>query len=197
MAVESTREQLPSKLLPEDAPDAVRELADRDFKAERDGTEPEKDVAPEAEHDAIFWLLQPPRAAFWETDVKYETPEGERTLVWRLRALKHAEIDEPERRFLRAADNDTDKLDEIGLAAEIVVAATERVADKESGNVIDLRSDAFRAGIPSASEALKARFDFQSGVLPALANEVRRISGWSPDRVGPARRVLVDVAKNS
>lgn len=197
MAVESTREQPPSELLPQDAPESVREIADRGVRAAERGEKPADEVSAAAEHDAVFWLLQPPRAAEWESDVKYETPEGTRDLLWRLRSVKGSELDEMERRYVRAAGGNAEDLDDVGLAAEIVARATLRVVDKASGTVLDLQSEAFRRGIPSAAEALRLTMDFQSGILTSLASEVRRISGWGPDRVGKSRRVLVDVAGKS
>jgi hypothetical protein len=189
----STTEQPSAEsLIPEEAPEAVREIA-KNPPAGAEGHEP---ITAQQEHDAVFYLLSTPQPILWQTDVKYETPEGTAVLEWIVRSLKPSEIDEPERRYLKAAGSPED-LDDIGLAAEIIVKATLRVTDKASQRIIDLNSKEFRAGVASSAEALKIRLEYQGGILPSLANEIRRISGWGPDRVGQARRVLVDVASKS
>lgn len=181
----------PSAGLPEDAPPAIRAAADGDT----------SDVTVGGEKDGIYWLLQPARAMHWECRVDYDTPEGIRPLRWGIRSLDGKRIDDIEQRN-STGEGPFAKVNQLTTNAELVAEASTIVRDSGSGRKIDLHSEEFRttpAGdvLASTAEALRLRMHFQSGLLAYLAEEVRRISGWSPDRVGQAQRVLVDAAGNS
>lgn len=177
----------PSELLPKDAPAAARAIADASPEDLKGTLE-----SGSTEHDAAYWLLQPQVAPVYEADVKFETPSGTRTLVFTMQALAGTAIDEIERKFYNA---DPMKIDDMGMACSLVATALKSVKDKDTGSVVDLQ-----ALVPTGytlADALKNRFTFQSGVMVSLANIARDISGWGPDRVGRANRVLVDLSGNS
>jgi hypothetical protein len=142
------------------------------------------------EHSVIHWLLQPQQAPRYDVPVKFETPEGTLELTFRLRSIAGDKLDGIERQYM---NEDPTKVDDMGLAAALIAASTEYVMDPKTGTRLELSDPKFVLGIGSVAEAIRARFHFQSGVLVNLANEVRRVSGWSPDRVGRASRVLVDL----
>lgn len=170
----------------EGAPKDVAEAADA-----------EGDVSLETAHAATYWLLQPQRAPEGTCEVQFDTPEGRQTLLWDIRAVPGETIDAIE---LENTSETTGRLDVTQAAAELVAKATIEIrpATGASGPSIDINSELFRSGptgmVPNAAEALKARFYFQSGILTFLQNEIRSLSGWSPDRVGPAKRKLVNLS---
>lgn len=158
-------------------------------------------LSPTDERDAIYWLLQPARATHWRSRVLYQTPEGERPVWWYLKSLDPGKIEAIERRN-QEGDGPFARLNAPAANAEIVDAATEKIEDCASGRSIDIEDERIRTTptgemIASRSEALRLRFHFQGGLLAYLAEEVRRLSGFSADRVGAAERVLVETVGNS
>lgn len=182
----------PRSDLPPDAPGAVQKAATPDGVAE---------LSPSEEADAIHWLLQPARPYRFKCTVKYDTPYGSRDLTWYIRQLDGKKIEGIEDRHRESGEGPFGKINTIMANPEVVAEATLEVQDAVSFRKLDIGSEEFRTApngelIPSKAEALRLRLHYQSGVLAYLAEEVRRISGYSADRVGSATRVLVDAAGN-
>jgi hypothetical protein len=183
------RELDPAADLPPDAPEPVRDAAR--------GKEP-KTTGDEIA--AIEFLLGPQQTTVWDCDVLYETPKGTATLKWRVESMRGEDIEKHERECLDMVDG-VQRMNERRLSAELVAAATVFVKDMTGRQTKPTDEDFRRTPSgdinPSAADALRGRFERQEGILYYLAQEIRRISGWSPDRVGNAQRVLVNVTGNS
>lgn len=156
---------------------------------------------PTDERDAIYWLLQPARATHWRCRVLYQTPEGERPVWWYLKSLDPGKIESIERRNMDG-EGPFARVNSVMANPEIVDAATEKIEDCATGRSINIEDERIRTTpegemIASRSEALRLRFHFQGGLLAYLAEEIRRLSGFSADRVGAAERVLVEMVGNS
>lgn len=168
-----------------DAPDAIQKAADGDK------------ISPAEERSALEYLLGPQRAPRYEAKVTFSTDAGDVELLWGLKALPGEQIIRIERRNTKVnAEDPLDSVDDLQMAAELVAEATTHIRDK-SGRETRPADEDFRRRpngelVPTDVEALRQRFYFQTGILTALAAQVRRISGWGPDRVGTAQRVLVD-----
>lgn len=181
----TTKQPSPSDGLPPDAPQSARDAADRKMTVESD---PEG----EAEKGALDWILggatiRPGRFV----PVQYETPDGMRKLVFRILALDPSRITELENQHRKGAGPFAD-IDELPFNAALVAEATEYITDV-SGRKIDLTSQEFRGDKPSPALALQQKFAFQGGLLDGVAGQVRRISGYDPQRVGGAERSLLEV----
>lgn len=172
----------------DDAPDAIRKAAAG-----------EKVKSASEERKGVLWLLEPRKLIEYTVPFKFETPDGTEDLNFIVRALDGRLIEKIE----RAATNErTGEMDELTAGANVLAEALARITDGDGG-VIDPSSEAFRRD-PSSGEvfvstgmALLKKFKEQSGVLLMGAGEVRRVSGFAPDRVGTASRVLIDAAGNS
>lgn len=177
--------------LPPDAPAAVRDLA-RGHK-----------VDPSGERSAVKYLLGQQKAPRYKVPVEFATDDGDVRLWFFIKSLDSKRIDQIEKAHSDQAKVMGD-VDELAVNAELVADATISISDGEpgtpayeSGAVTNPMDDTFRNGLPSGADALQARFHWQEGLLAGLSTQVRRISGWAPDRVGQAERVLVDVAGGS
>lgn len=156
-----------------------------------------KDVTGDEERDVIDFLLGKQAAPRYKVEVKFDTPKGTRELVWTLRALDGRRIFALEKEYTKTGSGvPYGDLDDIAFNAALVAEATVEIASP-SGRKVDIKSDEFRAGCASPVDALMQRFHYQSGVLAGLAGQVREISGWSPDRIGSAQRVITTAVGNS
>lgn len=167
------------------------------------GKDGKPEVSAETERTALDWLLQPPRRLEYRVPVKFDTPDGEMELRFIIRSLTGRQLREIERRNAKDGNlGPLAELDDQRVAAETVAAALVKIEDPSTGKSVDPRGEEFMRDeqghrIPDPADVLAARFAFQSGVLSNLASEVRRISGWSTDRVGTAQRVMVDAVGSS
>jgi len=180
--------QDPAADLTPDAPDAMKDAAR--------GKEPK---TRGAELSAVDYLLGPVRKIVEDVEVLYYTPVGEAKLTWRVHSLLGEEIEKWERECVEGEGADQ-RINERRLSAILVANATVHIED-ESGKKTKPTDEDFRRTPsgdinPSAADALRGRFGEQEGVLMYLAQHIRRISGWSPDRVGNAQRVLVNATGN-
>lgn len=183
----------PSDDLPQDAPEAVRELAD--------GTDAKK-MKRDAEHDVIAFFLGQQAAPRYKMRVEFDTPVGMLPMEWVVRALDGKTIDEIEKRHTPDNQGPFGEMDDLAANAELVAEATVLIRDPKSGTEITIddpriRQTADGREVVSINDAIKARFHWQSGLLAGMAGNVRRASGWAPDRVGEATRVMSDAAGNS
>jgi hypothetical protein len=178
-----TTEYDPASALPEGAPEPVKEAVRGN---EIDG---------QGEKTALDWLLGPTLALEYDVPVKYETPDGMRELVFHIQQLDPDKMQEIDARN-RQGDGPFAKLNVLAYNAEIVFEATRYFTD-ESGRHVDPRSAEFRGEMPGSPVlALQARFKKQGGILETVAERVREVTGYSPDRVGAAQRSVVDVGKH-
>lgn len=167
--------------LPPDAPEAAVRAAQG------------VDLSPEDDRDAADWLCAPQRAHRFRVRTEFETDAGTMPLTFVIKQIDSKRIDEIEKRNMDSASG---TINRIVANAEIVAEACE-LLEGAKGHKVDPKSEEFRAGVPSTAVAFEQRFFYQAGVLSGVAGEVRRVAGWSPDRVGTAQRVLVEAASNS
>lgn len=179
--------------LPDDAPAGVR-------KAEA-GNGQEKTITPQEEREAMRYLLSSAgKPMEYTAPVEWETDNGPKKIPWRLRSLPAREIDRIETENRQEGSNPFEGLKEPNASAALVAAATV---------FPDIRSEEFRRppeptdtnpdriADADPADALMRVFEFQSGLLSGLAGEVRRISGFDPQRVGMAKRSLTRAVGNS
>lgn len=180
----------PSEDLPPDAPDGLRAAAN--------GEDAAKKVSGAEEHSAVAFLLGQQRAPKYKVPVQFDTDVGTLTLQWTIRALDGKTIDRIERANTDDSKGplDPDAVDDLRANAELVAEATVQIEDA-TGAVTKVNDPDFLNGLVSGADALMARFHWQSGLLTGMASQVRRASGWAPDRIGEATRVMVDAAGNS
>lgn len=158
---------------------------------------------PEGRVSAVKHLLGQQRAPRYKVRVLFATDEGDAVMWFYIRALDTARI-----RAIEDAHTDKQSvlgdMDELSVNAELIVDSTMTISDGEPGTPeydelpqVKPNDEQFMRGVVSSADALRARFHWQEGLLAGLASNVRRISGWAPDRVGQAERVLVDVSGGS
>jgi hypothetical protein len=195
---------------PRSAPDAGEERGDLAVEAyARD----HEGLSDEDERDALDFLLAPKPPRIYGVKVKYDTEAGIRPLTFVVRASDGRKIDGIEQANVSEA---TGKIDRITADCQIVALACVAL-ESASGRAVELTSAEFltvrvpkrddSSGEPtgemvetrlaSPADALEARFKTQLGIVSGVAREVRRISGYDPERVGVAQRRLVDAAGNS
>lgn len=159
------------------------------------------------ERSAVRHLLGQQRAPKYKVRVDFATDDGDVRLWFYVKSLGSKRIDQIENAHTdktKVTATGEPESDQLAINAEIVADATMTISDDEPGTPAyetgaktkpDDRE--FLSGMVTAAAALQARFHWQEGLLTGVAREVRRISGWAPDRVGQAERVLVDVAGGS
>jgi hypothetical protein len=180
---------------PEGVPPDAPETLDRAVKGERLDFEEERGV--------LSFLLGAQKAPRYRVPVKFDTEVGMKELTWIIKALPAEKLDEIEKRNTKDTQpGRMPQMDDQRVAAETVVEATVTIRDPLTGDETNPREERFRRQpdgqiIEDPAEVLKQRFFFQSGTLAALVAEVRQISGWGPDRVGSAQRVIADAAGGS
>jgi hypothetical protein len=177
--------------LPADAPEGVRKAANGQH----------KDVTVQEEQEALKWLLGSAGKPMEYTSVlQWETDEGMKPIRWRIQSLPAATIERVENENRQDPGDPFSRTQEPRTSAALVVEAT---------IFPDVRSVQFRTPLepternpgrePDADpvDALLRMFRYQSGLLMGLAGEVRRISGYDPQRVGIAKRSVTRAVSNS
>lgn len=128
--------------------------------------------------------------------VKLDTQDGLKDMRVYIRALHERKFEE-----LDAANRDGDgpfsKLNRAAFDAAVVAEALIKLEDPESGSSVTADSPEFLGGVPSIPLAVEGRFRYQPGLIGQLAERVREISGYAPERVGTAQRVIKAAAGNS
>lgn len=175
-----------------------------------------EDLTPADERDALDFLLAPKPPRQYGVRVQYDTEAGLKPLTFVIRGMDGRKLDSIEQANVSEA---TGTLDRITADCQLVAEATLCLEDA-SGRKVELGSPEFLtirrpkavgAGdelaegeerfdehrLASPADALEARFKTQLGLLNGVAREIRRISGYDPERVGVARRRLVDAVGNS
>lgn len=164
------------------------------------------------ERDALDWLLGNQRPMEHYVDVRYDTPEGEQPLRLHIRAQDGKKLDAIE---VAHTNQQTGVTDIAAVQADIVALACFRLgAGPGFAHEMSLASEEFRTVdmpdrdseepgatkkvlLASPPEALRYRFRTQWGLMQGVAIQVRRISGYDPEKIGQAQRRLVDAAGNS
>lgn len=171
---------------PQGVPEGAPESVDRAARGER--------VTPEEEHGALSYLVGPIEPLEYDVEVQIETPRGLSPITWKVRQMDG-------RRLLEIENTNTKgtgpfaEVDEVTSSAEILAEATVLMTDSSGRQMRPTDAD-FRGQYPSPALAIEKRFGRQTGLLLNLASEVRRISGYSNNRVGSAQRALADAAGN-
>jgi hypothetical protein len=155
------------------------------------------ELSAEGNRSAVAWLMQPQRPAKFRVKTQFETEDGTKDLTFRIRQVDSKDIDAIEKRNINETSG---RLNRVVANAEIVALACFELVD-DTGATVDPTADEFRTTpdgkkLPSKAVAFEQRFFYQEGILGQVADEVRRICGWSPDRVGTAQRELVEAAGN-
>ena len=153
-------------------------------------------VDDDGERSVLDYLLGRTYQPEHYVDVKYETAAGRMKLRLFLKALPERKMDEIDARN-REGEGPFAKLDTAGFNASLVAESLYAIEDPESGRRIDPDSTAFLGGAPSVDVAIEGRFKYQPGILSSVAEEIRKLSGYSPDRVGTAQRVIQTATGNS
>lgn len=153
------------------------------------------------ERSALDFLLGSPKAMEFDVEVQVDTDAGPKPLTFAIKAMDGRDLDAIEQ---RNRSQTTGLLNAIPANCEVVADATMRMVDHK-GRVTDIRSDEFLTvmsrrtpdedptphKLASPAMALERRFRYQLGLITYVAAEIRRVSGYDSERVGPAQRKLV------
>ena len=153
-------------------------------------------LTDEQERSALDWFLGASRVLEYDVPVEFETPAGMKKLVFHLRQLDDArmqEIDEENRQGDPASP--FRKLDVSAFNAALVAEAFVYVVDPTTGQ--RRGPEEVRGGVPALPMAFQIRFKTQPGLLEGLAARIREKAGFGEDRVGTASRSLVESGKDS
>lgn len=182
----SARKPDPAEGLPEGAPPA---LADAARGGEVDG---------QGESDALDFLLGRTQPILFDVPVKFDTPAGQKKLVFVVRQLDGERILELEKEH-RKGDGPFAELNDVEFNAALVAEACVAIVDPSvEGAEVDPKSDRFVGGAPGGpAMAMQVRFKYQSGLLDGVSGQIRSVSGYNPTRVESANRSIRDAAGNS
>lgn len=178
--------------------------ADRVGEAERQAASVEafaqarEGLEQENERDALDWLLGGAPPVPYGVPFTLDTPDGLMDAKWIVRAMDGRKLDAIEQRNISET---TGQLDVITANCQLLAEASMGIEGRP-GHVVDVNSEEFRtlkvlkAGddeptlhtFPSAADAIEARFRRQMGIVAGLSQQIRRLSGYDPDRVGKAQR---------
>lgn len=168
-----------------------------------------EELTEENERDALDYLLAPKPPRLYGVTVQYDTEDGLRPLTFVIRGMDGRRLDAIEQAHVSEATGLIDRISaDCHLVAEgtvwLEVAGSDRQVKLDSAEFLTIRRP--REGHPETMEehrlsappdALEARFKTQLGLLSGVSRELRRISGYDPERVGVAQRRLVDAVGNS
>lgn len=192
----SGSEQAPDEPLPAGAPEGLKRAAKREPLSDSSEERRHAVEADERESEALDFLLGPTKALEFRVPVRYDTPNGERKLVFHCRqvdgdVIRRAEDDN------REGTGPFAPINQEARDAAIVAAACESIEDEGSGERIEVRSERFVGALHDPVLAMAARFKFQPGILTGVAAQVQVMAGYANDRVESAQRGMVSAAKNS
>lgn len=166
--------------LADDAPEELV-LAARGEAAEKDDPDGSKKEAT-----VLAWLLGPTEPLEYDCVAHVDTPEGRQDLTFHFRQLDGTRLDTLEKENTEQGILGM-KIDRPALNAAMVGEATLYLEDAD-GNQVDPKSEQFRGPIPLVSDAMRGRWQYQPGILTAVAEEIRVAAGLSNDRVEEAHR---------
>lgn len=168
--------------MPEDAPEELHKAAAG------------RPVSEAGERKALKWLLGATRAPEYDVPVEFDTPDGMAELTFHVRSVDGRRIIALENEHTADDAGPFGRLDDIAFNAALVAEGTLYIEDG-SGARVEPDSEEFR-GAPDIPPALavEKRFKYQDGLLSGVAGEIRRLGGWSPERVKRARRSIASSA---
>lgn len=156
----------------------------------------DRPVSEEMEKSVLDFLLGKTHRSEADVKVELDTPAGLRSLSARIRALDERTMERIDAEN-RSGDGPFSRLDRAGANAGLLAEAVVHFEDPESGRKVDPRTEEFLGGAANPAVAIEGRFKYQPGLLEALAEEVRKISAYNPERVGTAQRVVQAAVGNS
>lgn len=176
----------PAAGLPDGAPDALAAAARGE---EVDGA---------GESQVMDYLLGRTQPLIFDVPVQYDTPTGQKKLVFAVRQVDGERILELEKEH-RKGDGPFAELNDVAFNAALVAEACIAIEDPSvEGAEVDPKSEEFIGGVPGGpAMAMQLRFKYQSGLLDGVAGQVRSVSGYNPTRVESANRSIRDAAGNS
>lgn len=154
-----------------------------------------KTVSDDGERAVLEYLLGATHRPEYTVMVELDTAGGLRELRFRLRAQDDRTMERIDGEN-RSGEGPFAKLDRSSFNASLVAEATVYIEDPSSGAKIEPGDKSFLGGAPSVPSALEARFRYQPGLLDGIAEQVRQISGYNPERVGTAQRVVAAATSN-
>lgn len=156
----------------------------------------------EEEGSALDYVLGAPKPVVHDITVQFETDKGMRPLTFVVQVRDVSKIDAIEMRNL---DQGTGQVDRLTADCEIVAECALMLLDGK--RQVRLNSEEFltvrRRGPGGEIEsfthvavpdALRARFRSQLGLINGVALQIKRVCGFTPDRVGQAKRRLVEAS---
>lgn len=174
--------------LPEDAPQSVVDAAR--------GRVPDKGPeGDEVEAGALNWLLGPAPPLEYDIKTMIDTPAGTEPLTFHIRQLDDTEIQKLEQEHTTGSGPFA-TLDRPMLNAAKAAKATLYMVDA-TGKRTEPSSAEFRGPVPAPEDAMRLRFKKQPGILISVAQEIDRVAGFSPERVGVAEKAMSTAVGNS
>lgn len=165
-------------------------------------------LTEENERDALDFLLAPKPPRLYDVKTTYDTEDGPRKLTFVVRGVDGRKLDSIEQAHVSET---TGRLDRISADCQLVAEST-TFLEGRLGHQVELTSQQFltvkvpnpdnpsgfeEQQLASPADALEARFRTQLGLVSGVAAEIRRVSGYDPERVGSAKRRLVNAVGNS
>lgn len=187
MAEQNPQETPKPSGLPDGAPSAVVRAAEPGGNID--------ELTGGEEKSALDWLLGATQALEYNVPVEYDTPAGRKKLLFHIRQQDPGALETLDAEH-RKGDGPFARLDTAAFNAALIAKATVYIKDGETGVQVEPNSERFRGGVPDPALAVATRFKYQGGILEGIAEEIRRVSGYSPDRVGTAQRAVVEVGKS-
>jgi len=170
--------------LPKDAPEALVEAAEG--RLQGDGTEQGEIEANQKEVAVLDFILGATKALEYDVDALVDTPDGPGVLVFHFRQLRDTEIEAMEKEHM-TGEGPMAQVDRASLNAKKVARAVTYMKDG-TGKVIPIADPTFMGqGIGDPYDAVKARFQYQPGVITGVAQEIDAAAGMVNNRVGFAR----------
>jgi hypothetical protein len=176
----------PASGLPDGAPDAL-------LAAARD-----EEVNGKGESEALDFLLGRTQPLLFDVPVKYDTPTGQKKIVFVVRQVDGERLLELEKEH-RKGDGPFAELNDVAFNAAVVSEACVVIEDPSvEGAEIDPKTEQFIGNAPGGpAMAMQLRFKYQAGLLDGVAGQIRSVSGYNPTRVESANRSIRDAAGNS
>lgn len=172
--------------LPRNAPQALVKAAEDDL--EDDGTAEGKAEATQGEVAVLDFLLGPTKAIEYEVDAAIDTDKGQGVLTFGFRQIRDSRIEELEEEYT-SGEGGFAKVDRKGLNAAKVAEAVIWMQDRTGKKVMLADPEFMGEGIGDPADAVRARFQYQPGVLINLAAEIDAAAGMTSGRMGFAKVV--------
>lgn len=170
--------------LPRDAPEQLVRAAEDDL--DDDGTAEGKAEANQDEVAVLDFLLGPTKALEYDLDAIIDTDKGPGVLTFHFRQIRDKRIEELEAEHT-TGEGAFAQIDRVSLNAAKVAEAVLYLKDR-TGHKTKLVDEEFLGqGIGDPFDAVKARFQYQPGIIDRVAAEIDAAAGMSNGRVGFAK----------